>query len=84
MEVFGKEWLLKDWIETHVRPRKTVNKRYSSYGLKHIAENYICGYISNEEFIAAMETAGYEKWQSAMDRVHNSPNFYFRAKYIHV
>ena len=46
------------WIEDHLRTRKTINPRYSSYGLKHLAEKDV-GYITNGVFIAAMIACGF-------------------------
>jgi len=55
------------WIETHLTPRKTISRRRTSYGLKHIAEPEI-GYIRNGVFIAALLACGYTIY------VRRSPN----------
>ena len=52
----------KFWInEGFARPRKTINKRISSYGLKHLAERHVGAYISNEALIKAMLESGFRK-----------------------
>lgn len=57
----GREELLKAtaeidmaraWLRTQER-RETLNHNHSSYGLKHLAESAMDGYISNGAFIAA-------------------------------
>lgn len=50
-----KKYLL-NWIKENFIPRKTFNKRYSSYGLKHRIKEY----YTNGEFKGAMKTSGYE------------------------
>jgi hypothetical protein len=40
-------------------PRKTINRKRSSCGLKHEAERYMGAYISNGAFIAAAYLEGY-------------------------
>jgi hypothetical protein len=47
-----------DWLKANVQPTKTINKRHTSYGLKHLAEPDI-DYITNGVFIAAGIIAGY-------------------------
>lgn len=59
-----------DWL-SGITPIKTINKRYSSYGLKHLAERDI-GYITNGTFIAAAIHCGFQFW-----RRERSPNVYF-------
>ena len=46
------------WLQENVEPTKNVNKRHTSYGIKHMAEKDI-GYITNGVFIAAGIIAGY-------------------------
>ena len=51
------------WLRSNVEPIKTINRRHSSYGLKHMASlfrptDYVC-YISNGVFIAAAMIVGY-------------------------
>ena len=53
------EWTV-DWLAANIAPIKTINRRRSSYGLKHIAEKQSPrGYITNGAFIAAAMIAGY-------------------------
>ena len=61
------------WVRSGIIvPRKTVNKKISSYGLKHIAEQIQGTYISNDALIKAMQDAGYKA-----TRLQNSPNCFF-------
>lgn len=46
------------WLQTNLKPIKTLNARRESYGYKHLAEKDI-GYITNGVFIAAAIIAGY-------------------------
>jgi len=49
-----------DWLRSNVEPIKTINRRHSSYGLKHLAEKFSPGgYLSNGVFIAAAMIVGY-------------------------
>lgn len=63
------------WLDYHGR-RTTINPKYSSYGLKHHAENTVPAlrlgavpYISNGAFIAAAVYLGYK-----VSRVRNTAN----------
>lgn len=47
------------WLRTQ-QPRRTLNPRRSSYGLKHIAERATGDYISNGAFIAAVLLEGWK------------------------
>ena len=65
-----------EWIHANAEMRKTINKRYSSYGLKHIAEKWAKQYISNDSLIEAMCQCGYN-----IQRCHpTSPNYWFNIK----
>lgn len=57
------EWLvLKTWILENCEKRKTINKKHSSYELKHIFERSPDGfYLTNGAFKGAMLDAGYDK-----------------------
>jgi hypothetical protein len=55
------------WL-TGIGKRKTINKKHSSYGLKHIAEKDI-GYITNGTFIAGAIHCGFK-----YHICENSPN----------
>jgi hypothetical protein len=46
------------WLQENVQPTKSINKRHTSYGWKHVAERDI-GSITNGVFVAAGIIAGY-------------------------
>lgn len=70
----------KFWInEGFARPRKTINRRISSYGLKHLAERQVGSYISNEALIQAMLESGFRA-----QPIRGTPNFYFNVKLTEV
>ena len=60
-----------EWLRQNVEPIKTINRKHTSYGIKHIAEKDI-GYITNGVFIAAAVIAGYP-----YEIVPGSPNVPF-------
>jgi hypothetical protein len=74
------------WIKTCCRPMKTINRKFSSYGLKHRAEdwgalmnkhfntNIFEPYVSNGAFIQAAKNLGYSPYPVDF----NNPNAYFR------
>jgi hypothetical protein len=47
------------WLEQFATPRKTVNPRMGSYGLKHVVERWAGNYVSNGAFILAAHRLGY-------------------------
>jgi hypothetical protein len=47
-----------NWLVEHVEPISSINRKHTSYGLKHIASEDI-GYITNGVFIAAAIVASY-------------------------
>jgi hypothetical protein len=57
-----------EWLRKNIRPVKTINRNYTSYGLKHITEKEI-GYIPDGVFIAAAIIAGYEYRRIAPPKV---------------
>ena len=68
-----------------IKPRKTTNKKQTSYGMKHMFSHLLhdyCknnhSYITNGEFIYAMITAGYQPIRCS----DTSPNCYFKADYF--
>lgn len=69
-----------EWIKLFAKPRKTINKRYSSYGLKHIAERWANHYISNTSFIEAMNSCGFKKQRLSP----NDINFYFNIRTLNI
>lgn len=48
------------WIRENLFPRKTPNMSHSSYGMKHILEDDIGIYLTNNEFKDAMMICGYK------------------------
>jgi hypothetical protein len=58
------KWVV-GWIENNLKPRKSLNRDYTSYGLKHLVERHYTAthddfkYVSNGQFIAAAMIAGY-------------------------
>jgi hypothetical protein len=58
---------------SHFGRRKTLNRKSSSYGLKHQAERFAGGYVANGTFIAAALVLGF-----TAQRTHpGSPNAWF-------
>lgn len=51
--------LCVEWLKLYITPRRTVNTKASSYGLKHTVETWAGEYISNGAFIAAAQRLGY-------------------------
>lgn len=49
-----------EWIAVNISPRKTENKRYTSYRLKHLFEDASGIYLTNNAFKDAMLLAGYD------------------------
>jgi hypothetical protein len=54
--------------------RQSINRKITSYGLKHIAERDLGMYISNDSFIEAMQQQGFKA-----QRINYSPNYYFNV-----
>ena len=70
----------KFWInEGFARPRKTLNKRITSYGLKHLAERQAGSYISNEALVQAMIESGFRA-----EKIGKTDNYYFNVKLTEV
>ena len=68
------------WLRLHATPRKTINKRRSSYGLKHTVESWcrsrgLSFYVPNDAFITAAQVEGYRS-----QRIGNGPNFHFNIQ----
>jgi hypothetical protein len=68
-----------------IKPRKTVNKKQTSYGMKHFLSLVLTrycenehSYITNGEFISAMIMAGFQPVRLE----HGGPNCFFRADYL--
>lgn len=49
----------KKWIQKFMKPMVSINKKYSSYQLKHGAERSTRGYISKQSFQKAALDLGY-------------------------
>lgn len=47
------------WLSLNIAPTCAINKRHSSYGLKHIYERFTSEYCSNGQFITAALICGY-------------------------
>ena len=69
----------KLWIASHAHIRKTLNRRITSYGLKHLAERYANSYITNHSMVQAMLESGYRAKQ-----IGGSPNYFFNVKFKEV
>lgn len=54
--------MLHQWIQVNLMPYMTLkypNKKHSAYALKHIAEEKIGRYVSQEELQEALQECGY-------------------------
>lgn len=60
------------WLRENVPLQMRINRKRSSYGLKHIAEDHLGYYVSNGKFIAAAIMAGY-----SYRTIEDWPNVYF-------
>ncbi|HEY2406832.1 MAG TPA: hypothetical protein VGI10_12555 [Polyangiaceae bacterium] len=65
------------WIRWFVRPRRTINQKRSSYGLKHTVENWAGRYVANGAFIAAAIAEGYRVAQ-----IGQGPNAWFNMGFV--
>lgn len=61
------------WLLANIEPIRTVNRRTTSYGIKHTVERSLDRYVSNGELIAAGIIAGYPYIRTDRD----SLNVYF-------
>ena len=50
---------VNQWIKTYLKPIKTINRQWHSYGLKHMCERMIGRYVSEAEMKEAMIKEGY-------------------------
>lgn len=46
------------WISKYIHPIETVNRKHTSYGLKHMLQSDTGIYLKNEQFKGAMIEAG--------------------------
>lgn len=65
------------WLQEHAKPRKTVNRRYSSYSLKHVAERAAGEYVTNGALILAALRLGHDVIPDGPDNC----NAHFRASF---
>ena len=66
--------LVFGWIHDHIAPASKTCTRYSSYSLKHMVEDDIGYYITNNQFKDAMLLCGYQPVNA------NQANWLFRIK----
>lgn len=59
----GRKAELREWISANLQPTKTINRRHTSYGLKHLAQGRLGFYVSNDDMKAAMLACGFEAVQ---------------------
>lgn len=63
---------LDDWIRRNLRPRNTINTRYTNYGLKHLAEQDLGCYIHQMLMHEILLHVGYRsRWKLF------SPNYHY-------
>lgn len=67
----------ESWIKSHCSETKRVNTSWSSYYLKHVAEEGTGCYISNGAFIQAATNLGYRMHET----FENSPNVSFNLSF---
>ncbi len=65
----------RDVVLSFLSPIESINKNYTSYGLKHIVERFLAidtnngiNYISNGVLILAMYSCGYRIWRAKGDK----------------
>lgn len=66
--------LVFGWIHYHISPASRTDTRHSSYSLKHMVENDIGFYITNNQFKDAMLLCGYQPVDA------NKTNWLFKIK----
>lgn len=66
--------LVFGWIHDHIAPASKTCTRYSSYSLKHMVEDDIGYYITNNQFKDAMLLCGYQPVNA------NQANWLFRIR----
>ena len=67
----------KRWISEWATPRKTINRKYSSYRLKHVVETWCGKYVSSESFVIAAIESGY----NAVSADGSAVNAFFNMSY---
>lgn len=54
--------LVFQWLKKFdIQPRSQINRRFTSYGLKHVVEEHCKKYIPEEAFVEAMQRAGFKR-----------------------
>ena len=73
-----KNEFIKKWVESALKKTKNINfNALSSYGLKHICEDSIGVYVSNQEMIDTLKELGFE-----MKIIKGTPNYLFNISSI--
>lgn len=73
-----KNEFIKKWVESALTKTKNVNRiSASSYKLKHICEESIGVYVSNQEMIDTLKELGFE-----MKIIKGTPNYLFNISSI--
>lgn len=67
------------WIRDNLLPQATVNRRFSSYHLKHLLEAQTGVYTSNGAFILALAACGYTVVDGDLDGYANVTTASVRA-----
>lgn len=66
---------VRDWLcSGRVARMDSINRRVTSYGLKHVIEREVGMYISNESCIEGFKACGYKA-----QRVRGTPNYRFNV-----
>ena len=71
------ELLLREWCSRLVRI-KTINCKFSSYKLKHIAEKELGFYVSNLDFKSIMHDLGFDYRVEGINEYYNLSSKQFR------
>ena len=56
----SEQLIVMNWIRENIRPRKSVLRKRTSYGIKHILQRDTGLYLTNNQFKSAMLLSGYE------------------------
>ena len=51
---------IQDWILPYLDKANKINKKHTSYGIKHIIEKELGEYVANGDCIAAFILSGYK------------------------
>ena len=75
----NKETVIAWVLSGHARKRKTINRRITSYGLKHVVEHAVGKYIDMDSFIEAMDELGFKKSKIR----DGGPNYFFNIQIVY-